>query len=676
MLFVYYARAALHSAFFKAVFALLVALAFKAIVLSCLIQWTYGLLAITLIFDAFAYARLARGKRFQFSAAYIWAVFGTLAVDMALVVESMKWLRKEVSAGERFKVALVPISHVLHSLCIVHVNSFCYPYLAKRSHGTLLVMDVLEVVDISQAFYQYVTFSGSSGMDRTFLWIASLNYLLFWLGSKALSLPIVINIDSAHHLTIAQQAKAARYLEALTLFCDVITDTPYLIAAYLAGQYSHNKLKLVILVYSGCMLIRAWLRAAIALCLFLGITITKNKRVALWVKRIHGSVITEQQLLKGKIKYTSRTHLDLSDDNFASEELAVAIRGGLIKAPSQLVFVDLHRCHLRDSEVCLIAEAFSRNSTLTSFDLSENCIGDEGAVALCNALRSNTVLCELNLSHNSVGAIGATIIEGMLASHNPPRLTVHLLGNASPLCDEVEQQQIRWRSRYLAETTAAREQERVAIALEATNPVPREGEEEDERQLEDNAAPVENELLVADPVELASPTLQHEAPAVDPPADIPDQTIPAEPCANPLDASRRVNAVGRLLVVDSTFSASVFCEVDDASSESDGPPKTPEKQSPQPAPLVAATPESGLAGSCSLSSSQRPPRRLPRLARSKDTRASSSEDEGRMQVGASVTSSPKLVSMLRSSLVRQEASTDSPMLRLPTVAHKYADLGS
>ena len=53
-----------------------------------------------------------------------------------------------------------------------------------------------------------------------------------------------------------------------------------------------------------------------------------------------------------------------------------------------------------------IATALALNNTLTSIDLGDNDIGDQGGIAIAKALEENSTLISINLSHNEIGDEG------------------------------------------------------------------------------------------------------------------------------------------------------------------------------------------------------------------------------------------------------------------------------
>ncbi|XP_074621745.1 uncharacterized protein LOC141880193 [Acropora palmata] len=78
-----------------------------------------------------------------------------------------------------------------------------------------------------------------------------------------------------------------------------------------------------------------------------------------------------------------------------------------LRVNSSLSSLDLSDNSISDEGVNSLAQALRVNTSLSSLDLSSNSIGDEGANSLAEALRVNKSLSSLDLSWNSIGAEGA-----------------------------------------------------------------------------------------------------------------------------------------------------------------------------------------------------------------------------------------------------------------------------
>ncbi|KAG0059741.1 hypothetical protein BGZ89_000158 [Linnemannia elongata] len=81
-----------------------------------------------------------------------------------------------------------------------------------------------------------------------------------------------------------------------------------------------------------------------------------------------------------------------------------------LKTKSTLTTLDLSENEIGDNGAVALAEALKTNSTLTALYLGSNSIGDNGAVALSEALKTNSTLTTLNLFNNSIGDNGAEVL--------------------------------------------------------------------------------------------------------------------------------------------------------------------------------------------------------------------------------------------------------------------------
>mmetsp|Transcript_11144 Transcript_11144/g.12265 ORF Transcript_11144/g.12265 Transcript_11144/m.12265 type:complete len:675 (+) Transcript_11144:32-2056(+) len=99
-------------------------------------------------------------------------------------------------------------------------------------------------------------------------------------------------------------------------------------------------------------------------------------------------------------KNQSLTHLDLSFSNLGTngwEALAKAL-----KQNSTLKSIKLGNCFAGPAGGDAIAGALAENKSLTSINLSLNRLGKEGGLAVMKALKTNDTLESLNISHNSI----------------------------------------------------------------------------------------------------------------------------------------------------------------------------------------------------------------------------------------------------------------------------------
>ena len=96
--------------------------------------------------------------------------------------------------------------------------------------------------------------------------------------------------------------------------------------------------------------------------------------------------------------------LDLSDWKF-TYVLTRALR-----VNTSLSSLDLHDNSIRDEGANLLAQALRENTSLSSLDLSRNSIGNDGANSFAQALRVNTSLSSLDLHDNSIRDEGANLL--------------------------------------------------------------------------------------------------------------------------------------------------------------------------------------------------------------------------------------------------------------------------
>ena len=102
---------------------------------------------------------------------------------------------------------------------------------------------------------------------------------------------------------------------------------------------------------------------------------------------------------------TSLSSLDLAEnsiDNEGANSLAQALRVNI-----SLSSLDLAENSIDNEGANSLAQALRVNTSLSSLDLSRNSIGNEGANSLAQALRVNTSLSSLDLAENSIGYEGA-----------------------------------------------------------------------------------------------------------------------------------------------------------------------------------------------------------------------------------------------------------------------------
>ncbi|KAF9308059.1 hypothetical protein BGZ91_007991 [Linnemannia elongata] len=76
-----------------------------------------------------------------------------------------------------------------------------------------------------------------------------------------------------------------------------------------------------------------------------------------------------------------------------------------------------------------VASSITANWTLTTLNLDENSIGDNGAQALAEALKTNSTLTTLELQNNSIGYNGVQALAEALKT-NSTLTTLYLDGNS------------------------------------------------------------------------------------------------------------------------------------------------------------------------------------------------------------------------------------------------------
>ena len=95
--------------------------------------------------------------------------------------------------------------------------------------------------------------------------------------------------------------KIAYYLEALTIICDCITDTPFLVIQLLSESWAESRFKLGIFCFSTFMLVRCWARFLAAMYIFFRYVTKRRKTKSKLVKRVYGSVVTYRKHVKSKV---------------------------------------------------------------------------------------------------------------------------------------------------------------------------------------------------------------------------------------------------------------------------------------------------------------------------------------------------------------------------------------
>ncbi|KAF9910217.1 hypothetical protein BX616_010922, partial [Lobosporangium transversale] len=91
--------------------------------------------------------------------------------------------------------------------------------------------------------------------------------------------------------------------------------------------------------------------------------------------------------------------------------------------------IELRSRRIEPSELRVLVNALKTDTVLTTLDMRNSSIGNEGALALSEALKSNTNLTTLNLSSNSMGKEGAFALSEALMT-NTTLTILHLSSNA------------------------------------------------------------------------------------------------------------------------------------------------------------------------------------------------------------------------------------------------------
>ena len=113
----------------------------------------------------------------------------------------------------------------------------------------------------------------------------------------------------------------------------------------------------------------------------------------------------------------SLTSLTLDDNPLEDADVSLLVHG-----QSQLLHLSLRFCQLSDVHAYGLGHALgtskSANNRLTTLNLSNNHLGDQGARHLARGLMTNRTLAILNLASNHIGDEGATALAQVL-SHFP-----------------------------------------------------------------------------------------------------------------------------------------------------------------------------------------------------------------------------------------------------------------
>ncbi|KAL0239838.1 hypothetical protein GEMRC1_009946 [Eukaryota sp. GEM-RC1] len=164
------------------------------------------------------------------------------------------------------------------------------------------------------------------------------------------------------------------------------------------------------------------------LCLFASFFGAEIDSVFLHVRgNFHAPEFLCYSHLTSGLEMELRHHIDLEFLNKSSlffprlKQLDVCVSSSismamieLLKVNSTVTSIDLVQNSLGDDGARALAEALKVNTTVTSVNLMDNSIGDEGARALAEALKVNTTVTSVNLTCNSIEAEGARALADML----------------------------------------------------------------------------------------------------------------------------------------------------------------------------------------------------------------------------------------------------------------------
>ncbi|KAG0064941.1 hypothetical protein BGZ89_008736 [Linnemannia elongata] len=158
----------------------------------------------------------------------------------------------------------------------------------------------------------------------------------------------------------------------------------------------------------------------------------RNKKFIqhLWIERSVyeqlPSTLTRDKVIFNIVANSTLTSLDLRN-NLIGDNGAQALAEAL-KTNSTLTTLKLWSNSIGPDGARALSEALKTNSTLTTLDLLDNSIGDHGAQAFSEALKANSTLTILNLKGNSIGPNGAQAQTEALKTN--PTVIIE--------CDEIE----------------------------------------------------------------------------------------------------------------------------------------------------------------------------------------------------------------------------------------------
>ena len=125
-------------------------------------------------------------------------------------------------------------------------------------------------------------------------------------------------------------------------------------------------------------------------------------------------------LLTGKLPFNQVVAENIED---AYDKISTLVEA--FKINSTITSLNIEEDSIDDEGVIVLAEALKTNFTITKVNLSRNIIGDKGATALAEALLTNSTFTELDLSGNRIGDKGACVLaEALKINSTVTRLNI------------------------------------------------------------------------------------------------------------------------------------------------------------------------------------------------------------------------------------------------------------
>ncbi|KAF9541189.1 hypothetical protein EC957_003322 [Mortierella hygrophila] len=136
---------------------------------------------------------------------------------------------------------------------------------------------------------------------------------------------------------------------------------------------------------------------------------------------------TRDKVIFSVLTYSTLTTLDLRDNSIGDNGAQVLSEA--LKTNLTLATLDLEETSIESNGAQALSEALKVNSTLTTLDLRRNSIRDTGAQALSEALKVNSTLTTLDLGRTMIGSAGAKALADALMM-NSTLTTLSLGGNS------------------------------------------------------------------------------------------------------------------------------------------------------------------------------------------------------------------------------------------------------